>query len=90
MSYKQPIFGSFGAEKEEARMRREDNILLLQEHVVLSADAFCTLFNTPLWQMHMHCHTLANIGSFAGCSKIISSCLLMERKQERFGNNYIL
>lgn len=28
---------------------------------------------------YVHCHILANIGSFAGCLKIISLCLLMER-----------
>lgn len=81
LSYKQHIFGSFGEEKEESRMIMEDDTLLLHKEVELSANVFCTLCNTALWQMHIHCHILANIGSFSGCFKIISLCLLMEKRK---------
>lgn len=84
VSYKQHIFGRFWKEKEELRMKMEDNTLLLHKQAVLSANVLCTLYVTPLYSKcirSLYSHTLANIESFADYFKKISSCLLMERKK---------
>lgn len=62
----------------------EDNTLLLQNQVVLPANALRTLYVTSLYSkciQSIYSHILANIESFADYFKIISSCLLTERRK---------
>lgn len=62
----------------------EDNTLLLHKQVALSANRLCTHYVKLLYSKCMkslYSHILANIESFADYFKIISLCLLMERRK---------
>ena len=71
--YKQHIFGRFRKEKEETRMVKEHNTFLFTQQHC-TANVFYLCINSE---------------GFADHLKIFSSCLFMQGRKEKFGNNCI-